>query len=71
MKPEKYAHAGVAWYLRVELECPHHSPPEVTVYRLVEGGYIKDACVHAGQLLRLTEPIDLSFDPAVLAQDRL
>lgn len=64
LKPDYYARAGIAWYLRVELE--ESTGPEVIVFHLKDGTYIEHVRAHAGQELRLKEPVEVAFDPATL-----
>jgi Uma2 family endonuclease len=72
-KPELYAAAGIPWYLRVRLRRTRRHPraPEVFVYRLAGDAYVEHARAHAGQTLQLTEPVQVSFDPAVLLHRRV
>jgi Uma2 family endonuclease len=64
IKPQLYAAAGIPWFLRVELEVPQ--PPELWLYRAVGSTYAEHAHASAGGSLKLTEPIDLRFEPTVL-----
>jgi Uma2 family endonuclease len=64
-KPAVYAEAGIPVYLRVELE--GRGGPEVVVCELARGRYAEAARPRAGEQLKLTEPVPLAFDPAVLA----
>lgn len=64
LKPPAYAEAGIPWYLRVELTGP--MAPEVIVHRLEGDAYVEHARAHAGQTLRLEEPVAVAFDPAAL-----
>jgi hypothetical protein len=56
--------AGIPWYLRVEMS--GSKAPEVIVHRLDGYAYTEHARAGAGELLRLTEPVEVSFDPATL-----
>lgn len=69
VKPQKYAAAGIRCYLRVELRDSRSPVPEVIVYRLKDGEYVESTRAHKGQVLHLTEPFEVSFDPAVLLYD--
>lgn len=40
--------------------------PEVVAYRLKDGTYVEHVRAHAGQELRLKEPVEVAFDPATL-----
>jgi Uma2 family endonuclease len=64
LKRNLYAEAGIAWYLLVELQGEH--APEVIAYRRKDGVYVEHARAHAGQELRLDEPVEVAFDPARL-----
>lgn len=63
-KPSEYAAAGIAQYWVVDLE----PKPDITVWRLAPGGqvYRRIDRVFAGDLLEISEPVELRFDPAVL-----
>jgi Uma2 family endonuclease len=71
LKPGLYAEAGIEWYVRVELERPGSPAPTVTVYRLEDGAYVEHSHVAAGEALCLTEPVEVSFDPALLLSREL
>lgn len=61
-KPGIYAQAGIAVYLRVELD-----PPHVVAYRIGPGGrYVETGRAEPGQVLTLEEPFPLTLDPADL-----
>jgi Uma2 family endonuclease len=61
-KPAQYALARIPVYLRVELD-----PPHVVAYELgPDGLYVETGHAEPGQLLTLTEPFDVTIDPAVL-----
>jgi Uma2 family endonuclease len=64
-----YADFGVQWYVRVELQGEH--APEVVVYRLRNGVYVEHALGRAGQVLTLTEPVNVSLDPGALVKPRM
>lgn len=66
VKPQKYAAAGIGWYLRIEMQDSRAPSPEVIAYRLKDGEYVESTRAHEGQVLHLTEPFEVSFDPAVL-----
>lgn len=65
-KPQRYAEGGIPFYLEVELP----TLPRVAVYELRGMGYVKVADAHAGETLKLTEPFEVSFDPAELVGPR-
>lgn len=67
-KPRRYAQAGVDWYMRVELTGP--GAPLVCAYRRDGEDYVEYARAAAGEELRLTEPVAVTFDPAVLLSRR-
>lgn len=62
-KPELYATAGIPWHLRVRVRRSRRHPraPEVFVYRLQGEDYVERTRAHAGQTLRLTEPVEVAF----------
>lgn len=41
------------------------------MYRLVDEGCVEHTRAHAGQMLRLTEPVEIAFDPTVLLHRRV
>lgn len=63
-KPRIYAEAGIPTFLRIELAGA--APPYVEVLRLRDGAYTLVAKAGAGQILELTEPFPVSFDPGRL-----
>lgn len=71
LKPALYAEAGIDWYLRVELQRSGSPAPTVIAYRLEDGAYVEHSRATAGQTLHLTEPVEASFDPAVLLDEDL
>ena len=63
-KPALYAQAGIACYLRVELD-----PVHVVAYRLgVDGVYEQAGRAEPGQVLTLDEPFPITIDPAALVR---
>jgi hypothetical protein len=64
-KPQRYADAGIPFYVEVRL-----AAPRVRVYKLRGTGYAEIADAHAGEILKLAEPFELSFDPAELVGPR-
>jgi len=61
-KPAQYAQAGIAVYLRVELD-----PPHVVAYRIgPDGLYVETGRAEPGQQLVLHEPFPITLDPAAL-----
>ncbi|TDD67715.1 Uma2 family endonuclease [Actinomadura rubrisoli] len=67
-KPRMYAAAGIPTFLRVELT--GDGAPCVEVLVLKGGEYVQAQRVCAGRALRLSEPFEVSFDPARLAGPR-
>ncbi|GAA0372687.1 Uma2 family endonuclease [Actinoallomurus spadix] len=63
-KPRIYAAAGIPTFLRIELIGVN--PPYVEVLSLRDGAYVGVAHVDAGQLVKLTDPFPVEFDPARL-----
>jgi Uma2 family endonuclease len=67
-KPRMYAAAGIPVFLRVELI--GEGAPCVEVLALKDGEYVQADRVCAGRTLRIAEPFEVSFDPAVLVGAR-
>lgn len=67
-KPRMYAAAGIPTFLRVELI--GEGAPCVEVLLLKDGEYVQADRVCAGRTLRIAEPFEVSFDPAVLVGPR-
>lgn len=65
-KPQRYADGGIPFYMEIDLP----TMPRVTVYELRDTKYEKIADVRAGEALKLTAPIELSFDPGELVGPR-
>ncbi|MCO5970626.1 Uma2 family endonuclease [Actinoallomurus soli] len=65
-KPQRYARGGIPFYMELELS----GLPRVRVYQLRGTGYVEMADAHAGEILKLAEPFELSFDPAELVGPR-
>jgi Uma2 family endonuclease len=63
-KPRIYAAAGIPTFLRIELIGAN--PPYVEVLSLRDGAYVSVAHVDAGQVVKLTDPFPVEFDPAGL-----
>jgi Uma2 family endonuclease len=63
LKFHLYAEAGIPWYLLVE---PDGESLALTLYRLDGGGYVERAVAKGGQSLVMTEPINVTIDPARL-----
>jgi Uma2 family endonuclease len=61
-KVGEYAAAGIPEYWIVELD----PDPKITILILDRGGYVKETEVRAGQALSVSEPFEVSFDPAAL-----
>jgi Uma2 family endonuclease len=59
-----YQNRGIEHYWIVD-----PAGPSVEALRLVDGEYVVDAKADAGQLLEVTEPMPLSFDPGTLLDD--
>jgi Uma2 family endonuclease len=68
IKPPKYAAAGIPVFMRVELQ--GDDAPSVEVFNLSAQGYEPVAEAKAGNMLSITEPFPVSFDPAWLAGPR-
>ncbi|MGH3905592.1 MAG: Uma2 family endonuclease [Pseudonocardiaceae bacterium] len=64
VKPQLYAQAGVAHYLRIELR---EAGPSAIVYHLQGDRYVEVARVDPGHALVLTEPIAVTLDLVDLA----
>ncbi|MFG2089747.1 MULTISPECIES: Uma2 family endonuclease [unclassified Spirillospora] len=67
-KPRMYAAAGIPTFLRVELI--GEGAPCVEVLVLKGAEYVQADRVCAGRTLRLSEPFEVSFDPAILVGPR-
>ncbi|XRQ13622.1 Uma2 family endonuclease [Actinomadura welshii] len=67
-KPRMYAAVGIPTFLRVELT--GDKAPCVEVLVLKDAEYVQADRVCAGHTLRLSEPFEVSFDPAVLVGPR-
>jgi Uma2 family endonuclease len=63
-KPKLYAEAGIPFYVRIELLGVQ--PPYIYFYKVGKRFYHLVAQAHAGQTIRIDEPVHLEFDPAVL-----
>lgn len=68
LKSALYASAGIAYFLRVELEGDR--APIVTAYSLAGDAYKEIASARTGQILELDEPFPLALDPADLSRRR-
>ncbi|MGN9839849.1 Uma2 family endonuclease [Nonomuraea sp. H19] len=68
IKPPIYAAAGIAVFIRAELM--GDDAPRVEVFNLGAQGYELIAEAKAGDILTISEPFPVSFDPAVLAGQR-
>ncbi|WP_433444144.1 Uma2 family endonuclease [Nonomuraea sp. CA-141351] len=64
IKPPKYAKAGIEVFIRVEIEGT--DVPHVEVLELGPEGYETVGQAKAGEVLTLTKPFPVSFDPAEL-----
>ena len=58
LKMHHYAAAGIPWYLLVEQETG-----ALHLYRLEGNHYVEHSVTHAGQLLRLKEPLEATIAP--------
>ncbi|WP_131742457.1 Uma2 family endonuclease [Actinomadura roseirufa] len=67
-KPRMYAAAGIPMFLRIELTGAGAPCVEVLVLKGAE--YVQHERVCAGRTLRLAEPFEVAFDPAVLTGPR-
>ena len=65
LKMHYYAQAGIPWYLLVDPE------PEImlTLYRAEGDKYIEVAGGVPGEPITLTEPVQITLDPADLDED--
>lgn len=61
-KVREYARAGIPVYWIIDLE----PEPKITILTLNGSEYTLDAEIRAGQVLRVSQPFPVSFDPAVL-----
>ena len=61
LKMHYYAAAGIPWYLLVEPE-----PLALRLYRLDGAKYLEHSVTEVGQVLRLTDPVVATIDPAEL-----
>ncbi|MEV0612399.1 Uma2 family endonuclease [Nonomuraea sp. NPDC050404] len=68
IKPPKYAAAGIPTFIRVEIE--GDGAPWVEVFHLRDGRYELATAAKAGEILVLTQPFPVSFDPAILVGRR-
>ncbi|MGW3341973.1 Uma2 family endonuclease [Nonomuraea rubra] len=68
IKPPKYAAAGIPAFIRVEIE--GDGAPWIEVFHLREGRYELATAAKAGETLTLTQPLPVSFDPAILTGRR-
>ncbi|MEV0899905.1 Uma2 family endonuclease [Actinoplanes sp. NPDC049802] len=67
LKPQLYAAAGIAWYLRVEQP---QDTVELHLQRLVDGHYAPAEVVRPGQTLVADEPFPFKFEVAALLRRR-
>lgn len=63
-KVSEYAKSGIPTYWIVELD----PDPKVTVLTLGDGAYVLTAEVWAGNVLAVTDPFPVSFDPVALTE---
>ena len=61
LKMHYYATGGIPWYLLIDEQAG-----SMHLYRLVDSAYVEHAASKAGEILRLTEPVAVALDPAVL-----
>ncbi|WP_327582686.1 Uma2 family endonuclease [Nonomuraea sp. NBC_00507] len=64
IKPPKYAAAGIPVFIRVDLQ--GDDAPRVEVFNLGARGYELVEEAKAGDMLMITQPFPVSFDPAML-----
>jgi Uma2 family endonuclease len=71
LKPSLYAGAGIPHYWRIEIDSfvgqRTDALPIVFAYVLKDGDYVLEQRVGAGNLLQISDPFEISFDPAILA----
>lgn len=71
LKPSLYADAGIPHYWRIELDPfigqRNDVSPVVFAYVMKDGGYVLNQRIGAGNLVRITDPFEVTFDPAQLA----
>jgi hypothetical protein len=63
-KPRLYALAGIPVYIRIELLGPE--APYIYFYKIGKRFYHLASHAHAGQCIRIDEPIVMEFDPTIL-----
>lgn len=68
LKPQLYAAAGIAYYLRVELAEAVSGAPGAVLYRLDDGRYREIATAAPGGVLVMTEPFAVELDLGALAR---
>jgi len=61
LKMHYYATAGIPWYLRVE-----QKTGVLRLHRLISRHYVEHAVAKPGETLSLTEPVNVTIDPAHL-----
>ena len=61
LKMHYYATAGIPWYLRVE-----QKTGVLRLHRLISRHYVEHAVTKPGETLSLTEPVNVTIDPAHL-----
>jgi Uma2 family endonuclease len=62
-KMHYYSVAGIPWYLLVDPK-----GPTLQLYRLAGNTYVEETSAAPGTLLRITEPVTLTLDPASLGE---
>lgn len=68
VKPQSYAAAGIAYYLRIDLAEAVSGAPAAVLHRLDEGHYRQIATAAPGEILTVTEPFAVDLDLAALAR---
>jgi Uma2 family endonuclease len=61
VKMQLYALAGIPWYLLVDQD-----PVTLRLYRLDGDHYVEHAAAKPGDVLAMTEPVEIHLDPTAL-----
>lgn len=68
LKPQLYAAAGIAYYLRIDLAESVSGAPGAVLQKLDDGSYREIATAAPGEVLVTTEPFPVELDLAAAAQ---